>query len=95
MCEETADAAERAIAVDDQTLLFRLEFVPGNIQRDSGLAGEAFQFSEQGAVLRLRPRLDRAFVQRFVLVGDDEVEVEVDRVAETLAAGTGAIGIVE
>ena len=76
-------------------LLLGIEFVPGHIERDSCLAGEAFEFGEQRAILRFRPGLDRAFVQSFIFVGDDEVEIEVDGVAEALAARASAIRIVE
>ena len=61
----------------------------------SGLLGEALEFGEQRAVFRLGPGLDRAFVQRLRLVGNHQVEIEINGVAEALAARAGAVGIVE
>jgi hypothetical protein len=48
-----------------------------------------------GAVFGGGPGGDCALVERLRLVGDDEVGVEVDGVAEALAARAGAVGIVE
>ncbi len=50
---------------------------------------------EVDAIARLRPRLDRALVEREAAVGKHQVEIEIDRVAESLAAGTCAKRIVE
>ncbi len=41
------------------------------------------------------PRIDRAVVEGLTLIRNDEVEIEIDRVAEALAARACAIGIVE
>ena len=49
----------------------------------------------KGAVLGRGPGGDGACVEGLGAVGDDEVGVEVDGVAEALAAGAGAVGIVE
>ena len=48
-----------------------------------------------GAVFGGAPRGDGAVGEGFGFVGDDEVGVEVDGVAEALAAGTGAVRVVE
>src|SRR6266853_2209983 len=95
MLEEAADAAETTVTIDDQLLLLGIEFVPGNVQRNPRLAREAFEFGEQRPVFWLSPRLDRTFIQGLALVGDDEVEIEIDGVAETLATRAGAVRIVE
>ena len=50
---------------------------------------------KQDAVARLGPRLDGAVVERLAGIGDDEIEIEIDGVAEALAARAGAVGIVE
>ncbi len=76
-------------------MLLGIEFVPGDVQRNFCLAGEALEFGEQWAILRFRPGLDRALVQSFTFVGNNEVEIEIDGVAETLAARAGAVRIVE
>ena len=49
----------------------------------------------QAAITRLGPRFDRAVVEGFAAIGDDEIQIEVDGVAESLAARAGAVGIVE
>src|ERR1035441_8225045 len=49
----------------------------------------------EGAVLGGRPRRDGALLEGARAIGDDEVGVEVDGVAEALAAGAGAVGVVE
>src|SRR5260370_385583 len=95
MLEEATHAAEIAVTIDNKLLLLGVEFIPGHVQRNPCLPREALQFGEQRPVLWLRPRLDRTFVQRLALIADDEVEIEIDGIAETLAARTGAIRIVE
>src|SRR6202008_2631370 len=50
---------------------------------------------EERPVFRLRPRLNRTLAQSLHLVGNDEVKVEVDRIAESLAARARPIRIVE
>ena len=48
-----------------------------------------------GRYLVVRPGGDGAVGEGFGFVGDDEVGVEVDGVAEALAARAGAVGVVE
>ena len=93
--EEAADAGEAGVAGDDQGLHFGVEFLPGHVEWNSRLLCEAFEFGEQGAIFRFGPGFDGAFVQRFRLVGDNEVEIEIDGVAEPLTAWAGAVGIIE
>ena len=93
--KEATDAAESAVAIDNQLLLVGVESMPGNVQRNFGLAREALEFGEQRPVLGLSPGLDRAFIQSLAFVGDDQVEIDVDGVAESLATRAGAIRIVE
>jgi len=59
------------------------------------LAREALELGEQRPVLWFCPRLDSAFVEGLAFVGDDEAEIEIDGVAEALAARAGPIRIVE
>ena len=93
--EEAADAPELAVAVDDEALLVGRQVVPGHVERNAGCARIAAHLGGERAVLRLGPRLDGAFGQGQRLVRDDEVQVEVDGVAEALAARAGPVGIVE
>ena len=95
MLEEATDTAETAVALDDEFLVLVVEFVPRQVQRNFGLAREASELGKQRPVLWFCPGLDRAFVQGLALVGDDEVEIDVDGVAETLATWAGAIRIIE
>src|SRR5581483_5813275 len=66
--EETPDAGKPVPAVNNLSLLFRVEVVPGNVQRDVSLPGEALEISKQRAVFRLRPRLGCSFFHRVPLV---------------------------
>ncbi len=93
--EEAVDAEESVAAVEDEGLLLWFEAVPGNVQRNAVLLGGLLQFGEVGAILWATPGVDRAIVEGLRLVGNDEVEVEVDGVAEALAARACAEGIVE
>ena len=57
--------------------------------------GGAEHFAVVGAVLGGDPGGDGAFGEGFGFVGDDKVGVEVDGVAEALAARAGSVGVVE
>ena len=48
-----------------------------------------------GAVLGPSPGIDRALVQRLLFVGNDQVDIEINGVAEALAALAGAVRIIE
>ena len=93
--EEAAHAPEVAVAADDEVLLLGGEVVPGNIERNARSARVAAHLRGQRPVLRLGPGLDGAFGQRQRLVRNDQVQVEINGVAEALAARTRAVGIVE
>ena len=95
MLEEAPDATETTVTIDDQLLLLSIEFVPGNVQRNPGLPREAFELREQRPIFWLSPGLDRTFIQSLAFVGNDEVEIEIDSVAEALATRAGAVRIVE
>ena len=95
--EEAFYAAEivRGIAFEDQAALVGSEMAPGDVGGNALGAREFLGFLKQDAVAGLGPRLDGAVVERLAGIGDDEVEVEVDGVAEALAARACAVGIVE
>ncbi len=95
MLEEAAHSPEFAVAADDEALLLGREVLPGHIERNARRARIAPHLGGERPVLRLGPRLDGAFGQRQRLVRDDQIQVEVDGVAEALAARTGAERIVE
>ena len=76
-------------------LLARGEVVPGDVGGDAGGFGGADHLAVVGAVFGGGPGGDGAVGEGLGLVGNDEVGVEVDGVAEALAARAGAVGIVE
>ena len=93
--EEAADAGEAAVAFFDEALLVGGEVVPGDVGGDVGGFGGADHLAVVGAVFGGGPGGDGAVGEGFGFVGDDEVGVEVDGVAEALAARAGAVGVVE
>src|SRR4051812_28068375 len=95
MFEEAADSDEVLIAFHDGFVLLVRELVPWHIHRNLFIACPSPQLSEDGPVLRLRPWFDSSFSQCFRLIGDHQVHVEINGVAETLAPRAGAEGIIE
>ncbi len=93
--EEAADAGVVAAAFPEEFLLVGVEVVPGDVGGDGCGLGEADHLAVVGAVLGRGPRGDGALREGAGAVGEDEVGVEVDGVAEALAAGARAVGIVE
>ena len=93
--EESADSRKPVLAIHNYVLIFRAEFIPRHIQRNFSQSREAFEFREQRAIFRFGPGLNRTFIQSLAFVGDDQIEIEINGVAEPLAARTRSIGIVE
>jgi hypothetical protein len=95
--EETFDAfvAFFFVAVEDGVALGDAQVAVGDVHRNGLGAGEFAHFDGELAIARFGPRLDGAIRERFAFVGDDAVEIEIDGVAETLAAGAGTVRIVE
>src|ERR1700735_5204803 len=83
------------VAINDQLLLFGVEFVPGHVRRYPGLAREALQFGKQRPVLWLSPGLNGALIQSLSFIRNNKVEIEIDGVAEALAAGACSVRIIE
>ena len=82
-------------AVFDEALLAGVRSNQGTL-RDVATACGALHFAVPcGRYLVVIQGCDGAFVEGLRFVGDDEVGVEVDGVAEALAAGAGAEGVVE
>ena len=77
---------ELADGVDDEG-----PFVSGEVAERSrphtARSRRFFEIVEVGTVARLCPWLDGAFIQGLVLVGDDQIEIEIDRVTEALTSG--------
>ena len=88
--EEAADAGEGAFAVFDEGLLGGSEVEPRDVNGDACGGGGALHLAMVRAVFCRRPGGNCAFVEGLRFVGNDEVGVEVDGVAKTLAARAGA-----
>src|SRR3977135_2893402 len=95
IAEESPHPQKFSLAVEHKIAVLVLQVSPGDIQRNAGLLGKALEIGEQGTILGLRPRFDRAVAQGLQLVGNHQVEIEINGVAESLAARARAIRIVE
>src|SRR5689334_4949150 len=95
MMEKTAHAGKFPLTFDDHPALLGIELRPRDIERDIDQLGKALQLGEERAIFGLGPGLDGALVQRFRFIRNDEIKIEVDGVAKTLAARTRAVRIVE
>ena len=93
--EEALDAGEVVVAFEDFPAVAGAELAPGALERDLFAPGEAAELGLEVAVAGLGPGLDGVVAERAGLVGDDLVQVEVNGVAEALAAGAGAGRAVE
>ncbi len=95
--EESLDADVARLAVADENLLAlrRGQLAIRRVERDVFRAGEFLQLVPDGAVSRLGPRRNCTFVEGFAFVGNHAIEIEINRVAESLAARARAVGIVE
>src|SRR5688572_16361887 len=87
--EEIADCVDREFQV------LRIQFADGLIQRNARRFRGFFEIVEVDPIPGLRLWLDRALVERERAVGQQQVEIEIDRVAEPLTAGTCAKRIIE
>src|SRR5579864_7285803 len=83
------------IALDDGVVLCGGEIAVGNIQRYTFGFSETAHVDNKLAIARLRPGFDGAVVERFAFIGDHPVNIEVDGVAESLAARARAIRVVK
>src|SRR5882724_8544582 len=95
MSEEATDTHEVVVALHHRFVLLMRELKPRNVYGNLLLARPAPQLSEQRAILGLRPWLDSTLGECLRLVGDHQVHVEINGVAESLAARAGAERIVE
>src|SRR5206468_5455005 len=93
--EEPANAWKPPFTLDHQPLLLGIKLRPGHVERQPTLLRETLQLGEERLVFRLGPRLDRALVQRLRRIRDHQVEIEINRVSESLAARASAIWVVE
>ena len=95
--EETLDAFVFVfgIALENQTALFGRELTPRHVRGDSTATRPFFGFLEQCAVAWFRPWFDGPVVEGLAGVGDDEIQIEIDGISETLAARARSVRIVK
>ncbi len=93
--EEAVDAGEGSLAAQHNLSRRFRQLSPGHVERHAQLRRVLAKLREPGPVLGAVPGVDGAFGQAEAFVGNDQVQVEVHRVAEALAAWAGAVGIVE
>ena len=96
--EESANPAEARPALDDVILFFVCEIAERHGHAHLAALGRRrrpLQLPEPLAALRLGPWLHRAFFQREPLIGNRQVHVVIDGVAETLAARASSGGTVK
>src|SRR2546426_890943 len=90
-----AGEARRGIALEDHGALLRGKLAKGSVERNSVGSRVALHLLHERPVARLGPRLDGALVERFATVRNHQVEIEINRIAEALAARAGAVRAVE
>src|SRR5271157_1133580 len=93
--EEPANPKEVGVALHHPPALRSGEAVIGHVERNPLRARQSLHLVKRRPVAWLGPGLDRALAQGLVLVRNHQAEIKVDRVAESLAARAGAVGIVE
>ena len=93
--EEALDAGVGSVAFFDEALLVGFEIVPGDVSRDVGGFCGTYHLAMVRAIFCGAPGRDRSVGERLRLIGKDEVGIEVDGIAEALAAWAGAVGVVE
>src|ERR1700676_4632493 len=73
------------IALDNEVSLLGGELPKRNIDRNAVSASESFQILPKRTITRLRPGLNDTFVDGHAAVGNHQIDIEIDRVAEALA----------
>ena len=82
-------------AVEHDLLVVLAQLLPRRVDREAVLVGERLEHAVEVVAAETRPRRDRAVVQREVVVGDDELGVDLEARAETVAALARAVRRVE
>src|SRR5262245_46406743 len=77
---------EPANGVYDEGSILRRKIPERNVEAQTADSSRLLEVVEVGFIPRLGPRLNRAFVQRFALIGDDQIEIEIDSVPESLTS---------
>jgi hypothetical protein len=93
--EEAADTVVSAVAFDDEGPFLVGEIGPRRVETCTGLPRRPLQLRQLRAVMRFAPRLDRTLVDRLRSIGNHQVHVELDDVAEPVARRASAERVVE
>src|SRR5262249_15602891 len=94
-CEEPLYSGKLFTATDHALLLLGIEVAPRRVYGNVVQMGELAKVCLQAAVFGLGPRLDGAFGQRFGRVRNHQAQVEVNGIAESLAARASPKGVVK
>src|SRR5262245_53417292 len=81
--------------MQDPVLRFLRKILPLGVEREPVMLAERLQRLDVVGARRLRPRCDCAGAQGPVLVGNDEIGVDMLLDAESAAGGAGAERVVE
>ena len=82
-------------AVPNEFLFLLRQFEIRDVEPHAVLARHFLELVIEVPVARLGPRTHRAFVERARRVGDHQIGIEINGVAEAVAARAGAVGAVE
>ena len=93
--EESLDAAEVVIAFHHPALRVGRQPVVRHIEGNAAQARQPLHLVIRLPITGLCPGLDRALGQRLAFVRDHQVQIKIDRVAESLAARARSVRIVE
>src|SRR2546425_4440287 len=93
--KETAHAAPVTFSIDDRALLTFGKLIERQVERNLFRFAELTQFILGPYKLRLGPWLDCSFAQGQSWIRNHQIEIETNRVAESLTRRTGAEGIIK
>src|SRR2546425_1794717 len=93
--KESADSGPVSFALNYRALLRARQLIERHLQRDILGLTKLAQLTDGPLVLRLGPRFDRAFVQTQSGIGNNQIEIQPDRIAKALTGRARAVGIVE
>src|SRR5262245_60972103 len=93
LCFEIVE--EVAYPVQYKVELLAGQFADRSIERDSLSTGRLLELIEIDAVSRFGPRFDSALVQRKIAVRKHQIQIQVNRIAESLTSRARAERIVE
>ncbi len=93
--EESLDAVETLVSFSDETTVFLRELLPWSIRRNSFPSAKRHEIALAFAIGGGCPGFHGALPERFPRIRDDEIEIDPDGAAESLAGLACPQGIVE